>query len=168
MQKTFYETYPAQPPPYNYYENAFNNTYGYETGACGQFYDEYVDYRAACGLTSTMMPQHMMTQAPQVDYTSYMTTQQMGYNQAGYSKDYIPWARDQPRSQGKKSPPAPTVNATQPPPVQTHVAPLPQQQQQQPTQGQPPAVVTPPNQLTPISLPSGTGKIFCDTKIQVG
>ncbi|XP_071532314.1 uncharacterized protein [Panulirus ornatus] len=175
MQKTFYETYPAQPTPYSYYENPFNSSYGYEAGACGQYYDEYMDYRAACGLTSSMMPQHMMGQMPQVDYGSYMATPQAGYCQPGFNKDYMTWARDQPRSQGKKNPVTPMANVAQPPPVQTHVPQLPppqqhqtqqqqqqqtqqQQQQQQPTttQGQPPPVVTPPNQLTPISLPSAT------------
>ncbi|XP_042880178.1 homeobox protein Hox-A3-like [Penaeus japonicus] len=185
MQKTFYETYPAQPPAYtSYYENAFNSGYGYDMGgaACGQYYDEYVDYRAACGLASNMMPQHMvMPQGHhQPEYGAYMAGPQMGYcepSAVGFNKEYMAWAREAQQQQqtrpqtGKKSPPPVSVAAAQPPPVQAQVPTLPQPAQHQPPQQQqpppplqhntgvqvqPPQVVTPPNQLTPISLPSGT------------
>ncbi|KAG5512598.1 homeobox protein Hox3-like isoform 1 [Chionoecetes opilio] len=106
MQKTFYETYPAQPPSYtSYYDNAFNNGYSYDAGSCGQYYDEYVDYRAACGLASTMVPQHIMIgQGPQTDY-SYMNSSPMGYYESSFTREYPAWTREQSRGQGKKSPP---------------------------------------------------------------
>ena len=177
MQKTFYETYPAQPPSYtSYYDNAFNNGYSYEAGSCGQYYDEYVDYRAACGLASNMMPQHVMiSPGPQTDY-SYVSSPQMSYYESTFTRDYPAWAREQPRAHGKKSPAllpstahltsntaqGTTIPITQrslqpPPSTQPSVQP-PTVQQPPPPQGQPPTVVTPPNQLTPISLPSGAGE----------
>ncbi|XP_045103230.1 homeobox protein Hox-A3-like [Portunus trituberculatus] len=176
MQKTFYETYPAQPSSYtSYYDNAFNNGYSYDAGSCGQYYDEYVDYRAACGLASNMMPQHLMIgQGPQSDY-SYMSSPQMGYYESSFTRDYPAWARETSRGQGKKSP-APlsaasnltptsaqgttlptTQHSLQPPTQPSTQTSVQQASVQQPPlpQGQPPTVVTPPNQLTPISLPSG-------------
>nr|XP_045589823.1 homeobox protein Hox-A5-like [Procambarus clarkii] len=152
MQKTFYETYPSQP---TYYENAFNNGYGYDPGACGQFYDEYAEYRAAYGLAPNMFPQHMMmTQGPQPDYSSYATAQQVGYGEPGFTKEYIAWAKDHPRGQEKRS--STPIDAHQQPPGPGQMTPLQQQHQSTATQGQPPQVITPPNQLTPISLPSGS------------
>lgn len=181
MQKTFYETYPAQPPSSytSYYENAFNNGYSYDAGSCGQYYDEYVDYRAACGLASNMMPQHVMiSQGPQTDYSSYVSSPQMSYYESTFSRDYSMWAREPSRGQGKKSPaslpstphPTPgvaqgttipvTQHSLQPPAMPSSQVTVQQSSVQQPPppQGQPPTVVTPPNQLTPISLPSGAGE----------
>lgn len=181
MQKTCFETYPTQPPAFtSYYDNAFNNGYAYDPATCGQYYDEYVDYRATCGLTSNMMPQQlMMNQGPQQDYNSFVASQQMGYYEyeSSFTKDYPGWAREQqqqPRTNGKKSPDSLLTTACSP---QATALPNPQQsvqspsltstqpsvkptslQQPQPPQGQPPTVITPPNQLTPISLPSGTGE----------
>ncbi|MPC13370.1 hypothetical protein E2C01_006104 [Portunus trituberculatus] len=183
MQKTFYETYPAQPPSYtSYYDNAFNNGYSYDAGSCGQYYDEYVDYRAACGLASNMMPQHLMIgQGPQADY-SYMSSPQMGYYESSFTRDYPAWARETSRGQGKKSP-APlsaasnltptsaqgttlptTQHSLQPPTQPSTQTSVQQASVQQPPlpQGQPPTVVTPPNQLTPISLPSGAVSVRLD------
>lgn len=179
MQKTCYETYPAQPPSFtSYYDNAFNNGYAYDPAACGQYYDEYVDYRSACGLASNMMPQQlMMSQSTQPDYGSFVASQQMGYYEyeSSFARDYPAWAREQqqPRSHGKKSPDAsltscsaqvtalPTSQHSLQPPAQPPAQPSVQPasvQQPKPPQGQPPTVVTPPNQLTPISLPSGAGE----------
>lgn len=181
MQKTCYETYPAQSPAFSsYYDNGFNNGYTYDPAVCGQYYDEYADYRAACGLASNMMPQQlMMSQSTQQDYSSFMTSQQMSYYEyeSSFPRDYQAWAREQqqPRTNGKKSPDSllstscsvqvttlPTSqHSTQPvstqPTTQPSVKPSSLQQPQQP-QSQPPTVITPPNQLTPISLPSGTGE----------
>ncbi|XP_053636253.1 homeobox protein Hox-B3-like [Cherax quadricarinatus] len=160
MQKSFYESYPAQPNPYaSYYDTTYNNGYGYD-GQCGQYYNDYVDYRAACGLTSNMVPQHMM-QGTQADYSSCMTPPQMGYCEPTFSKEYMTWVRDQPRSQGRKSPEI--MHNDVPTPSQGQVPPVPQQQQNHASQQQQqqtvvpqgdPAVIAPPNQLTPISLPS--------------
>lgn len=182
MQKTCFETYPTQPPAFtSYYDNAFNNGYAYDPATCGQYYDEYVDYRATCGLTSNMMPQQlMMSQGPQQDYNSFAASQQMGYYEyeSPFTRDYPTWAREQqqqqPRTNGKKSPDSLLTTACSP---QATALPTSQQsvqspslsstqpsvkpaslQQPQPPQGQPPTVITPPNQLTPISLPSGTGE----------
>ncbi|CAL4071922.1 unnamed protein product [Meganyctiphanes norvegica] len=183
MHKNFYETYPAQPPANytSYYEN-FNNGYGYDPSACGQYYDEYVDYRAACGISSNMMQQHMaLPQGAQPDYASYMSSQ-MGYCEppVAFNKEYVAqWSREQQqqsRPTSKKSP-APVPETPQQTPPQHHEGPpaISQQAQQQvppqcgtPTGQQPnlqdtpphrqsqtsPQMVTPPNQLTPISLPA--------------
>lgn len=184
MQKTCFETYPAQTPSFpSYYDNTFNNGYSYDPAACGQYYDEYVDYRTACGLASNMMPQQlMMSQSTQADYGSLMASQQMGYYEYdSFAREYPAWAREsqqqqqqQPRSHGKKSPSLPlltpcaaqgtalpttqsSLQAPTQPTTQASVQPT-NVLQPQPPQGQPPTVITPPNQLTPISLPSGAGE----------
>ncbi|KAK4297836.1 hypothetical protein Pmani_029777 [Petrolisthes manimaculis] len=174
MSKTCYETYPAQPSPYSYYDN-FNNGYGYDSGGCGQYYDEYVDYRTSCGLASNMMPQHMMMQqGQQTEYGPYMTAaQKMGYYDHGSYGRGTAWTRDHHNNTPKKSPlPAPDQTTSAPAhlpatQLQQHSQQQHEQQQQQqqpqqqqrqqqqstPGQTQAPSVVTPPSQLTPVSLP---------------